>query len=150
MSVKIHELPADPGKKQKRRRVGRGEGSGQGKTCGRGHKGAQSRAGASRSAAFEGGQTPLVRRVPKYGFSNVSHRIPRAEITLEKLERFEAGSVVDPEALHSARMIALKVKRVKVIATGKLTKSLTVKAHGFTKGARAAIEAAGGTCEILQ
>lgn len=147
MSLKLHELPADKGKRQNARRVGRGEGSGHGKTCARGHKGAQSRSGGAKGGAFEGGQTPLVRRVPKFGFTNLSFRALRAEITLGQLERFEDGAVVDPKALHAAGLIPKGAERIKVIATGNLTKRLTVKAHGFSKGARAAIEDRGGACE---
>jgi large subunit ribosomal protein L15 len=150
MSIKIHELPGDRGKKQKKTRVGRGEGSGQGKTAGKGHKGQQARSGRAKGGAFEGGQTPLVRRIPKYGFKNTAFREPRAEVTLRQLDgKFEAGATVDPEALHAAGLVKKSVTRIKVIASGTLGKSLTVKCHGFSAGARAAIEAAGGTCEVL-
>lgn len=150
MSVKIHDLPGDPGRKQGRKRIGRGEGSGTGKTAGKGHKGAQARAGSAKGGGFEGGQTPLIRRIPKFGFKNTSFREPRAEVTLRQLEsKFEAGATVDPESLHKARLIKKSVRRVKVIASGTLNKKLTVKCHGFSAGAKAAIEAAGGTCEVL-
>lgn len=150
MSVKIHELPGDPGKKQKKTRVGRGEGSGMGKTAGKGHKGVQARSGRAKGGAFEGGQTPLVRRLPKYGFKNTAFRTPRAEITLRQLEqKFETGATVDPAALHQAGLVSKNIERIKVIATGTLSKKLTVKCHGFSAGAKAAIEAAGGACEVL-
>ncbi len=150
MSIKIHELPGDPGKTQKKTRIGRGEGSGQGKTAGKGHKGAQARAGAAKGGAFEGGQTPLVRRIPKFGFKNTSFREPRAEVTLRQLEqKFEAGSTVDPEVLHKSGLVQKRVTRIKVIGSGTLSKKLTVRSHGFSAGAKAAIEAAGGTCEVL-
>lgn len=150
MSVKIHELPGDPGKKQDRMRIGRGEGSGKGKTSGKGHKGAQARSGATKGGGFEGGQTPLIRRIPKFGFTNTSFREPRAEITLRQLEnKFEDGATVDPESLRQARLIKKSVRRVKVIGGGALKKKLTVKCHGFSAGAKAAIEAAGGACEVL-
>jgi large subunit ribosomal protein L15 len=150
MSVKIHELPGDPGKTQKKTRVGRGEGSGQGKTAGKGHKGAQARSGRAKGGAFEGGQTPLVRRIPKFGFKNTSFREPRAEVTLRQLEaKFEAGSTIDPEVLHKAGLIRKSIKRIKIIGGGTLNKKLTVKSHGFSAGAKAAIEAAGGACEVL-
>jgi large subunit ribosomal protein L15 len=149
MSIKIHGLPADRGKRQKRKRVGRGESSGWGRTSGKGNKGAQARSGRAKGKGFEGGQTPLIRRVPKYGFSHEAFRAVRAEVTLGKLNKFESGATVDPEALHGAGLIAKGVERVKVIATGELERKLTVKAHGFSKGARAAIEAKGGACEVL-
>lgn len=150
MSVKIHDLPGDPGKTQKKTRVGRGEGSGQGKTAGKGHKGVQARSGRAKGGAFEGGQTPLVRRIPKFGFKNTAFREPRAEVTLRQLEaKFEAGATVDPEVLHKAGLIRKSVTRIKVIGGGTLSKKLTVKSHGFSAGAKAAIESAGGTCEVL-
>lgn len=150
MSVKIHDLPRDPGKKQKKTRVGRGEGSGQGKTAGKGHKGVQARSGRAKGGAFEGGQTPLVRRVPKFGFKNTAFRAPRAEVTLRQLDqKFDAGATVDPAALHQAGLVGKNIERIKVIATGTLNKKLTVKCHGFSAGAKAAIEAAGGACEVL-
>jgi len=149
MGLKLHELPGDPGKKQKRKRLGRGEGSGLGKTAGKGHKGAQSRAGAAKGGTFEGGQTPLLRRIPKYGFSNVRFRTPRAEITLRQLDRFEEGATVDLDALKLAGVARKGDEEAKVIATGTLNKKLTVRCNGFSKGAKAAIEAAGGTAEIV-
>lgn len=151
MSFKIHELPADTGRGAKRKRIGRGEGSGRGKTAGKGHKGQQARAGGGkRGVGFEGGQTPLIRRVPKYGFRNTAFRIPRAEVTLEQLNRFDAGATVDLAAIHAADLVRNDVVRVKVIATGKIAKKLTIKLQGFSAGARAAIEAAGGVCEVVQ
>lgn len=149
MGLKLHELPGDPGKKQKRKRVGRGEGSGLGKTCGRGHKGAQARAGAAKGGAFEGGQTPLLRRIPKFGFSNVRFRTPRAEITLRQLDRFDEGSTIDLDALKKAGIARKGDQKAKVIATGTLSKKLTVRCSGFSRGAKAAIEAAGGSAEIV-
>lgn len=151
MTLKLHELKGDPGKKQKRQRVGRGEGSRWGKTCGRGHKGAGSRSGKEFGPSFEGGQTPLIRRVPKFGFSNISFRIPRAELTLEKLNRFEDGASIDLDVLKEKKLVAKSIRRVKVIATGKLEKKdLKIKLQGFSKGARSAIEAQSGTCEVVE
>lgn len=150
MGIKLHDLPADPGKGQHRRRIGRGNSSGWGRNAGRGEKGAKSRSGYNKTAAFEGGQTPLVRRVPKYGFSNISFRVPRAEITLGALNRFDEGSTVDLPTLQAANLVAKHVRRVKVIATGKLEKKLTIKLQGFTAGARAAIEGKGGSCEAVK
>jgi large subunit ribosomal protein L15 len=148
--LKLHELPADPGKSQKPHRIGRGEGSGWGRTSGKGNKGQQARSGGGhKGPAFEGGQMPLIRRLPKFGFSNISFRLRRAEVTLEQLERFDAGTTVDFELMCAARLISKQSQRVKVLATGELTKKLTVKAHGFSAKARQAIEAAGGVCETI-
>ena len=148
MSLKLHELPADPGKAQKTKRLGRGEGSGRGKTAGKGHKGRQARSGHSKGAAFEGGQMPLIRRLPKFGFSTAKFRAKRAEVTLGQLEKhFAAGATVDAEALAQARLISRQAENIKILATGKLAKALTVRVSGFSAGARAAIEAAGGSCE---
>ncbi len=149
MGLKLHELAADPGAKQKTRRVGRGNGSGWGRTAGSGEKGAQARAGTTKGGPFEGGQTPLIRRVPKFGFSNSNFRAHRAEITLERLDKFDAGEEITLESLKKLRLIPKKTERVKVIATGKLETKLTVRLQGYSKAARAAIEAAGGTCEVV-
>lgn len=150
MSLKIHELPGDPGAIKKRKRIGRGEGSGWGKTSGKGHKGAQARAGASKRGVFEGGQTPLTRRLPKFGFSNVTFRTPREALRLDKLNRFDDGAVVDIKAVYEAGLIKKKTRKVKVIATGELQRKLDVKLQGFSEAARKAIEAKGGTCEIVK
>ena len=144
--LKLHELEADRGAGQKPRRVGRGEGSGQGCTCGKGHKGQQSRAGSGKGAAFEGGTMPYIRRVPKFGFSNASFRLKRAQVTLEQLDKFEDGATVDCAALLKRRLISKQTQYVKVLATGQVTKKLTVRLHGFSAAARQAIETAGGSC----
>ena len=147
---KIHEIPADPGATQKRKRIGRGEGSGQGKTAGKGHKGMQARSGGGgKGPHFEGGQMPLIRRLPKLGFSNAKFRLKRAEIGLSDLNRFEDGAVVDPGVLNAMRLIPKQTEYVKILANGELTRKLTVRAHGFSAGARQAIEAAGGQCEVI-
>jgi len=150
VTLKLHNLPGDPGARRKRRRIGRGESSGWGKTAGRGHKGAQARSGGSKAGGFEGGQTPLTRRIPKFGFSNAPFRRHRAEVTLAHLNRFEDGAVVDPAALKAARLIARRAERVKVIATGTLERRLTVRLHGFSAAARAAIEARGGSWQVIE
>lgn len=149
MGMKMHELPAESGKKRGRRRIGRGESSGWGKTAGKGHKGAQCRSGSAKRKGFEGGQTPLIRRVPKFGFSNVTFRVPRAAITLRDLNRFDDGATVDIDTLRQAGLVKKSVVRVKVIATGELEKKLTVKVSAFSEGARTAIEAKKGKCEVL-
>jgi len=147
--MKLHELPGDPGKRQSRKRVGRGEGSGHGRTAGRGNKGAGSRSGAKRRAAFEGGQMPLIRRVPKRGFNN-PFRVKYQAVSLALLEKhFEAGAVVDFEALVKAGVLKATEKVYKILAQGELTKSLTVKAPAFSTTAKEKITAAGGVAEVL-
>jgi large subunit ribosomal protein L15 len=149
MTLKLHELPADPGKTQRKKRVGRGEGSGRGKTAGKGHKGVQARSGHQKGAGFEGGQMPLIRRLPKFGFSNVRFRARRAEVLLSDLNQFDDGATVDPSALSAAGIVSKQAEYIKVLATGEVSRKLTVKAHGFSAQAKAAIEAAGGTCETI-
>ncbi len=148
--IKLHTMPADPGKTQTTKRLGRGEGSGRGKTAGKGHKGKQARSGAGKGAYFEGGQMPLVRRMPKFGFSNTSFKPRRTHLNLDVLERhFGDGDVVDFEALRTHKLVSIQTKQVKILAGGTLTRKLHIKAYGFSAGARAAIEAAGGTCETI-
>ena len=146
--MKIETLPGDAGAKKKPKRVGRGEGSGNGKTCGRGHKGYQSRSGSNKRLGDEGGQIPLLQRLPKRGFTPL-HRREFAEVNVGVLDRFEAGATVDPETLRSTRLVRRKGLPVKILAQGDLTKSLTVKAHAFSSAARKKIEAAGGSCEVI-
>ena len=147
--LKLHTLPADPGKTQTTKRLGRGEGSGQGKTSGHGHKGKQARSGSGKGAYFEGGQMPMIRRLPKFGFSNVRNQILRAEVTLEQLNNFDEGSTIDFAALVAKKLISKNTQYVKVLATGELAKKITVKLHGFSAKAKEVIEAAGGTCETV-
>ena len=146
MTIKIHDLKPNPGSRTVARRVGRGIGGRGGKTAGRGHKGQGAR--GSVAARFEGGQTPISRRTPKAkGFRN-PFRVEYAVVNLQALEDFDSGTVVDPDALRARGLVA-KRGLVKVLARGALTKSLTVKAHGFSGAAQAAIEAAGGSIEVL-
>jgi large subunit ribosomal protein L15 len=147
--MKIHELPGDPGRRQKRKRLGRGEGSGHGKTSGKGHKGHQARSGGTKKPSyFEGGQMPLPRRIPKFGFKN-PFRVEYEVVSVSSLEKaFEAGSVVDIEALKAARLVRT-TKPVKILANGELTKALTVKANAFSKTASEKISAAGGSSEVV-
>jgi len=147
--LKLHELIADPGKTQKKKRVGRGEGSGWGKTSGQGHKGKQARSGSGKGSSFEGGQMPMIRRLPKFGFSNARFRVARGEVTLTHLNKFEDGTTVDFAALRQKGLIPKQVDYVKVLATGALTRKLTVKLNGFSAKAREAIEGAGGSCETV-
>lgn len=148
--MKIHELGKDPGRVQKRTRRGRGEASGLGKTSGYGHKGSQARSGRGKGygSGFEGGQMPLVRRVPKRGFTNIFRKEVDI-INLDTLEQFEAGSTVDVEALKAAGKVRRSANIVKVLGNGEFSRKLTVKAHRFSKSAREKIEAAGGTVEVL-
>lgn len=147
--LKLHTLPGDPGKTQKAKRVGRGEGSGHGKTSGHGHKGKQARSGSGKGAYFEGGQMPMIRRIPKFGFNNARNRVMRGEVTLEQLEKFDDGTVVDFAAVAARKLVSQNTQYVKVLATGSLTKKLIVKLNGFSAKAKEAIEAAGGTCETV-
>jgi large subunit ribosomal protein L15 len=144
--MKLSDLSPAPGSKHPRKRVGRGPGSGTGKTAGRGHKGQASRSGFSQRFGFEGGQMPLVRRVPKRGFTNL-FRTEYSVVNLSRLADFDGE--VTPEALV-ARGLARKGRPVKVLGNGDVEKALKVSAHKFSQSARAKIEAAGGSCEVLE
>jgi len=147
--MELNDLRPAKGAKRDRRRVGRGPGSGRGKTAGRGHKGQKSRSGYSRRFGFEGGQMPLVRRIPKRGFNN-RFRVEYQVVNLRDLERvFDHGETVSPEQLVGKGLIRTGGEPVKILAAGELTKKLTVQAHGFSESAKAAIEKAGGSCEVL-
>ncbi|MDR2752696.1 MAG: 50S ribosomal protein L15 [Oscillospiraceae bacterium] len=146
--MRIHDLAPVPGSTKARKRVGRGHGSGQGKTAGYGHKGQKARSGA-KGAAFEGGQMPLARRVPKRGFHNI-FRTEYAIINIATLEsNFDAGAVIDAEAIVAAGLLKKTLAGVKILGDGSLTKQFTVKASKFSASAKAAIEAAGGTAEVV-
>jgi len=132
-----------------RKRVGRGMGSGKGKTCGRGHKGAKSRAGYSRKMTYEGGQMPLFRRLPKRGFSNVRWAVPVTVVNVEVLNRFRKGTDVGPDELRAEGVIKGKLVRLKVLGRGELQKALTVRAHAFSASAAEKIEKAGGKAEVI-
>jgi len=132
-----------------KKRVGRGPGSGNGKTAGRGEKGQKSRTGFSRMRGFEGGQMPLHRRLPKRGFTNIFKKI-HAVVNLSDLERFDNGSTIDEAALRQAGLVKGKNDGIKVLGNGKLSKKLTVQAVKFSETARKQIEAAGGTCQEIQ
>jgi large subunit ribosomal protein L15 len=143
--MRLNTLKPGLGSKRPRLRVGRGASAGQGKTCGRGVKGQRARKGGYHKVGFEGGQTPLDRRLPKFGFrSDIA--ITRAEVRLHELEKIEGG-VVDLESLKKAGVIPVFAERAKVVLSGELKKAVTLKGIGATKGARAAIEAAGGKIE---
>lgn len=143
--MRLNTLSPAPGRIKPAKRVGRGIGSGLGKTCGRGHKGLKSRSGGSVKPGFEGGQMPLQIRLPKYGFTSRISRVS-AQVRLSELNLVE-GSLVDLETLKQADVVGSIIKRAKIFLSGELTKAVTVKGLAVTKGAKAAIEAAGGTVE---
>jgi large subunit ribosomal protein L15 len=149
MAIGLNNLHKPEGSTHKKKRVGRGPGSGLGKTAGRGNKGQKSRSGYSGKTGFEGGQMPLQRRLPKRGFTNIFKK-QWTEITLTALENgFEANESATPEVMHERGVIAKGKRDVVVLGTGELTKAITVSAHRFTKSARAKIEAAGGTANVI-
>ena len=144
--MKLHELQPTPGSKTKAKRLGRGIGSGLGKTSGKGHKGAKARSGGGKGPGFEGGQMPLMRRIPKSGFKNI-FRKEYAIVNVGSLEQFEEGSVVTIEMLKSAGLINHLRDGVKILGTGDLTRKLTVQVNRFTGTAKEKIENAGGKAE---
>ena len=144
--MRLNSLHPSAGSKTAKKRVGRGMGSGFGKTAGRGHKGQKSRSGGRIRAGFEGGQQPLQMRLPKFGFNSTKARVT-AEVTLSELAKVDAD-VIDLQALKDANIINQSMRRAKIMLSGEITKAVTVKGIGATKGARAAIEAAGGTVEV--
>lgn len=148
-SMKLHELTLPDGAKKDVKRIGRGAGSGQGKTAGKGHKGQKARAGRGIRPGFEGGQMPLQRRIPKRGFNNIFAK----EIAIVNLasieERFENGAVVDIPALKESGLVKKELDGVKVLGRGDITKKLTVQVNAFSKSAKEKIEAAGGVAEVI-
>ncbi|AAP24183.1 50S ribosomal protein L15 [Bacillus tropicus] len=146
--MKLHELKPAEGSRKVRNRVGRGIGSGNGKTAGKGHKGQNARSGGGVRLGFEGGQTPLFRRLPKRGFTNINRK-EFAIVNLSTLNRFEDGTEVTPELLLETGVISKLNDGVKILASGAVEKKLTVKAHKFSSSAKEAIEAAGGSVEVI-
>ena len=146
--MKLHELSPAPGSVREVKRIGRGHGSGQGKTAGKGHKGQKARAGRGMRPGFEGGQMPLQRRVPKRGFNNI-FATRYAIVNLAALNKFENGAVVDTEALKAAGLEKNSYDGVKILGNGALEKNLTVKAAAFSESAKSKIEAAGGKAEVV-
>jgi len=146
--VDLSSLHPAPGARSARKRVGRGTGSGLGKTAGRGHKGRKSRSGGNSPPGYEGGQMPLQRRLPKRGFTS-PFRKEYEVVNLASLASFPAGSVIDPAALASARLVSRRAKRIKILGDGAIEHALTVKAQAFSQSARAAIEARGGSVEVV-
>ncbi len=146
--MKLHELSPVEGSKKSAKRIGRGHGSGQGKTAGKGHKGQKARAGKGMRVGFEGGQMPLQRRIPKRGFNNIFAK-NIVSVNVGTLNKFEDGAVVDIAALVEAGVVKNSFDGVKVLSNGNLTKKLTVKVTAFSEAAKAKIEAAGGKAEVV-
>jgi large subunit ribosomal protein L15 len=146
--MELHNLSPKAGSTKDRKRVGRGPGSGNGKTAGKGHKGQLSRSGHSHKRNFEGGQMPLVRRMPKRGFTNI-FRKEYVIVNVGQLERFPAGSDITPDLLLAEGVISRLRDGVKVLGDGSLSRKLTVRAHKFSKKAQELIQAAGGSCEVI-
>ena len=147
--MRLHDLKPRPGSKHRRKRLGQGESSGHGKTSGRGGKGQTARSGSSIRIGFEGGQMPLIRRIPKRGFNNARHTTAYVPVNLEMLNAFDNGARVDVEVLRKAGLANGPVKLIKILGDGALTKKLTIVAHKFSATAKQKIEAAGGVCEIV-
>ena len=144
----LHSLQHAEGTKHRRIRVGRGRASGKGKTAGRGHKGQYSRAGATHKPLFEGGQMPLVRKLPIRGFTNYTRKVV-IPVNLDALNRFEDGAEASVEQLVQTGLVKGRFDGVKILGNGSIEKKLSVKAHGFSASAKEKIEAAGGSCEVI-
>ena len=146
--MNLHEMKYNKGARHATKRLGRGQGSGQGKTAGKGHKGQNARSGGGVSIGFEGGQTPIYKTLPKRGFTNMN-RLEYAVVNLCDLNKFDDGATVTPELLKEAGIVKKSLDGIKVLGFGSLEKKLTVKCHKISKSAQAAIEKAGGTVEVL-
>jgi large subunit ribosomal protein L15 len=146
--MELNNLKPKKGSRHAKKRVGRGPGSGHGKTAGRGEKGQKSRSGYSRMLGFEGGQMPLHRRLPKRGFTNIFKK-DYTVVNLADLERFDNGATVDEAALRQSGLVNGRLHGIKVLGNGELTKKLTIHAARFSKTAREKIEAAGGSCQEI-
>jgi large subunit ribosomal protein L15 len=147
MGTSLHTLQPPAGARKKRKRVGRGPGSGLGQNAGRGEKGAKKR--NTVAPGFEGGQLPIHRRVPKRGFTNI-HRVEVFGVNVGRLEELEAGTVVTPELLHAHGFVPKKADRIKILGDGELSKKLTIRVHRISASARAKVEGAGGEIELIQ
>jgi large subunit ribosomal protein L15 len=146
--MKLHELTPAPGSRHTRKRVGRGSGSGTGKTSGRGHKGQNARSGGGVRPGFEGGQNPLYRRLPKRGFTNINRK-EYAIVNLEELNKFAAGTEVTPDTLLESGIVKSPKSGIKILGDGEITVQLTVKANKFSQSAVDKIQAAGGKTEVI-
>lgn len=147
--MRLHDLKPRPGAKHRRKRLGQGESSGRGKTAGRGGKGQTARSGSSIRIGFEGGQMPLIRRIPKRGFNNVRFGTRYIPVNLDALNAFDDGARVDEAAFRKVGLINGRGDGVKVLGNGELTKKLSVVAHAFSASAKSKIEAKGGKCEVV-
>jgi len=147
--MRLHDLKPRPGAKHRRKRLGSGESSGHGKTSGRGGKGQTARSGSSIRPGFEGGQMPLIRRIPKRGFNNVRFGTSYLPVNLAELNQFEDGARVDEASLRQAGLANGKSDGIKILGGGELTRKLTVAVHAFSAAAKSKIEACGGVCEII-
>lgn len=147
--MRLHDSKPRPGANHRRKRLGQGESSGHGKTSGRGGKGQTARSGSSIRVGFEGGQMPLIRRIPKRGFNNARHATRYIPVNVESLNVFEDGARVDEAALRSVGLANGRAEGIKILGDGEVTKKLSVSAHAFSASARTKIEAKGGTCEVL-
>ena len=147
--MRLHNLKPRPGAKHRRKRLGQGESSGHGKTSGRGGKGQTARSGSSIRIGFEGGQMPLIRRIPKSGFNNARHTTAYVAVNLGSLNNFTEGSRVDLDIMRKAGLAKGPVTLIKILGNGELTKKLTVSAHAFSASARSKIEGKGGACELI-
>jgi large subunit ribosomal protein L15 len=147
--MRLHDLQPRPGARHRRKRLGQGESSGHGKTSGRGGKGQTARSGSSIRIGFEGGQMPLIRRIPKRGFNNRRHGTRYLPVNLEALNGFEDGATVDEAALRSAGLANGRSDGIKILGGGEVTRKLTVSAHAFSASARAKIQAKGGACKVI-
>jgi len=146
--MKLHELSPAPGSNKSSFRKGRGAGSGNGKTAGKGHKGQNARSGGGVRPGFEGGQMPLARRLPKRGFNNI-FAVKYAAVNVSELNKFEDGAVVDAEALKAAGIVKKTLDGIKILGNGEISKKLTVKAAKFSTSAKEKIEQAGGKAEVI-
>lgn len=147
--MKLHELKKNPGATHSKKRVGRGPGSGLGKTSGKGHKGQNARSGRKPSPLFEGGQLPLYRRVPNRGFSNLRFKVRYGTVNVEDLNVFDDKTVVTPQLLKESGLLKNQLSGVKILGDGELTKKLTIQAHRFTKSALDKIEKSGSKAEVI-
>jgi large subunit ribosomal protein L15 len=147
--MRLHDLKPRPGAKHRRKRLGQGESSGHGKTAGRGGKGQTARSGSSIRIGFEGGQMPLIRRIPKRGFNNVRFGTRYLPVNVEALNAFDDGARVDEAALRHAGLVNGRGDGVKILGDGELTKKLTVAVHAYSASAKSKIEAKGGKCEVV-
>lgn len=146
--MKLHDLKPAQGAKKRRKRIGRGPGSGHGKTATKGHKGLLARSGGGKRPGFEGGQMPLIRRLPKFGFTN-PFRTEYAIVNVRNFENWSGGDTVTPQAMVDAGLVKRKTLRIKILGTGALKKSLVIQAHKFSKSAEEKIRAAGGRVEVI-